>query len=90
MPINKRVIISIYEDAVGKKYKSEKHYNWFLCNKDNQDFKDKKKIMNQSYYKRKVERIRKNRISLYHMTNPNARYNDSLSRRFREFMHTFC
>jgi len=90
MPINKRVFISIYEDAVGKKYKSEKHYNWFLCNKDNQDFKDKKKIMNQSYYKRKVERIRKNRVSLYHKSNPNARYNDALSRRFREFIHTFC
>jgi len=90
MPINKRVIISIYEDAAGKKYKSEKHYNWYLTYKDTQDFKDKKKIMNKAYYKRKVERLTKDRVSRYHKSNPNARYNDALSRRFREFIHTFC
>ncbi len=84
------VKVSIYEESAGKKYKSEKHYNWFLCNKDNQDFKDKKKIMNQSYYRRKAERLTKNRVTRYHDSYPHARYNDALSRRFREFIHTFC
>ena len=84
-----KIIISYYEDSTGKKYKSEKHYNWFLTNKDTQEFKDKKKEQNQKYYQKKAALLKTNRTTRYHKSNPNARYNDALSRRFREFIH-FC
>ena len=82
-----KVMPVIYEESADKKYHSEKHYAWFLSHKDSKEFKDKKKIQNQFYYKRKAEKLRKNRVSRYHKSNPNARYNDMLSTRFRQFIH---
>jgi len=90
MGTNPEIIISYYEDSVGKKFKSEKHYQWFLSNKDTQEFKAKKKIQNQAYYERNIGRLRKNRMAVYHMANPNAKYNDSSGTRIRASMNMFC
>ena len=86
MGTTSKVIISFYQDSEGKSFKSEKHYTWFLNNKDTQEYKNKKRLLNQSYYKRKGERLRKNRVTEYHKSNPNARYNDSSSTRIKQAM----
>jgi len=83
------IYISLYEDSVGKKFKSEKHYQWFLANKDTQEFKQKKSLMNKSYYERNGDRLRKDRVIEYHVNNPNARVNDSAGTHIRISMQMF-
>ena len=87
--MNKDIIISFYEDSAGKSFKSEKHYQWFLANKDSREFKDKRRIENKSYYQRKGERLRANQVSKYHKSNPDARHNNPSGTRIRQAMSIF-